>query len=192
MRALTVSPGIANSRSSKTWPTRRRPTARCWCARWRSACAAPTAKSSPATMAGRRQASGGWCSGHESLGRVEEAPAGSGVALGDHVVGIVRRPDPVPCPACAVGEWDMCRNGRYTERGIKERHGYRRRALPRRAGIRWCKVDPALGMLGVLMEPASILAKAWEHIERIGRRARCGSRGPCWSPAPARSGCWPR
>ena len=32
------------------------------------------------------------------------------------------------------------------------------------------KVDPALGMLGILMEPASVLAKAWEQIERIGRR----------------------
>ena len=62
--------------------------------------------------------------GHESLGEVEAAPAESGLAPGDLVVGIVRRPDPVPCPACAVGEWDMCRNGRYTERGIKERHGY--------------------------------------------------------------------
>src|SRR5262249_31994182 len=46
--------------------------------------------------------------GHESLGRVEEAPSGSGFERGDLVVGIVRRPDPVPCPACAVGEWDMC------------------------------------------------------------------------------------
>ena len=27
------------------------------------------------------------------------------------MVGIVRRPDPVPCPACARGEWDMGRNG---------------------------------------------------------------------------------
>ena len=26
--------------------------------------------------------------------------------------------------ACAVGEWDMCRNGLYTERGIKERNGF--------------------------------------------------------------------
>lgn len=50
--------------------------------------------------------------GHESLGRVEEAPAGSGFAKGDLVAGIVRRPDPVPCPACAAGVWDMCRNGR--------------------------------------------------------------------------------
>ena len=56
--------------------------------------------------------------GHESLGRVID-PGTSGFAVGDHVVGIVRRPDPVPCPSCAVGEWDMCSNGRYTERGIK-------------------------------------------------------------------------
>src|SRR5579883_3466983 len=38
--------------------------------------------------------------GHESLGRVEEAPPGCGVARGDLVVGIVRHPDPVPCPNC--------------------------------------------------------------------------------------------
>src|SRR5687767_755696 len=53
--------------------------------------------------------------GHESLGRVREAPTDSSLEAGDLVVGIVRRPDPVPCPNCAVGEWDMCRNGRYTE-----------------------------------------------------------------------------
>src|SRR5690349_3044775 len=56
--------------------------------------------------------------GHESLGRVQEAPPDSGVKEGDLVVGIVRRPDPVPCAACAVLEWDMCQNGKYTERGI--------------------------------------------------------------------------
>jgi threonine dehydrogenase-like Zn-dependent dehydrogenase len=113
--------------------------------------------------------------GHESLGQVEEAPAGSGFKPGDLVVGIVRRPDPVPCPACAAGEWDMCRNGRYSERGIKERHGYgaeRFRLEPEFA----IKVDPQLGKLGVLLEPASIVAKAWDHIERIGRRS------PSWQP----------
>jgi threonine dehydrogenase-like Zn-dependent dehydrogenase len=109
--------------------------------------------------------------GHESFGEVIEAPADSGFAKGDHVVGIVRRPDPVPCPACAAGEWDMCRNGRYTERGIKGLHGYgaeRFRIEPDFA----IKVDPALGELGVLMEPTSIVAKAWDHLERIGRRFR--------------------
>jgi threonine dehydrogenase-like Zn-dependent dehydrogenase len=109
--------------------------------------------------------------GHESLGVVEEAPADSGLARGDHVVGIVRRPDPVPCPACAADEWDMCRNGLYTERGIKQRHGYgaeRFRVEPKFA----VKVDAGLGLLGVLLEPASIVAKAWDHTERIGARAR--------------------
>jgi threonine dehydrogenase-like Zn-dependent dehydrogenase len=107
--------------------------------------------------------------GHESFGEVLEAPQDSGLAAGDRIVGIVRRPDPVPCPACAAGEWDMCRNGRYTERGIKGRHGYgaeRFRIEPQFA----IKVDAALGPLGVLLEPASVVVKAWDHTERIGRR----------------------
>jgi threonine dehydrogenase-like Zn-dependent dehydrogenase len=113
--------------------------------------------------------------GHESLGRVLEAPAGSGFAQGDHVVGIVRRKDPVPCIACAAGEWDMCRNGQYTERGIKALDGYgaERYRLETDYAV---KVDPALGLLGVLLEPATILAKAWDHIDRIGHRTRS------WSP----------
>src|SRR5262245_44753317 len=57
--------------------------------------------------------------GHESLGRVLDPGPASGLREGDLVAGIVRRPDPVPCPNCAVGEWDMCRNGQFTERGIK-------------------------------------------------------------------------
>jgi threonine dehydrogenase-like Zn-dependent dehydrogenase len=108
--------------------------------------------------------------GHESLGQVEDAPQNSGLAKGDLVVGIVRRPDPEPCLACAVGEWDMCRNDKYTERGIKERNGFGSglwRIEPEFA----VRLDPGLRDVGVLMEPASILAKAWDHITRIGGRA---------------------
>jgi threonine dehydrogenase-like Zn-dependent dehydrogenase len=108
--------------------------------------------------------------GHESLGRVRQAPEGSGFAPGDLVVGVVRRPDPVPCPACERGEFDMCRNGRYTERGIKQLDGY--------GSTRWTvepayavKLDPSLERVGMLLEPMTVLAKAWDHIERIGRRA---------------------
>jgi glucose 1-dehydrogenase len=107
--------------------------------------------------------------GHESLGRVLEAPPACGFAPGDRVVGIVRHPDPVPCRACAGGEWDMCENGLYTERGIQGRDGFgaqRYRLDPAFA----VKVDPELGIAGVLLEPASVLAKAWDHIERIGGR----------------------
>jgi len=108
--------------------------------------------------------------GHESLGRVLDAPAASGLERGDLVAGIVRRPDPVPCPPCGAGEWDMCRNGLYTERGIKARHGYgseRWRVEPAFA----VRIDPSLERVGMLIEPASVVAKAWEHIERIGARA---------------------
>ena len=115
--------------------------------------------------------------GHESLGRVLDAPSGGPVAKGDLVVGIVRRPDPVPCSNCAVGEWDFCRNGRYTERGIKEHDGYlseRYRITPEYV----VKVDPSLGLLGVLLEPTSVVAKAWEQVEKIGHRAH-------WEPARA-------
>ncbi|MGZ4437135.1 MAG: glucose 1-dehydrogenase [Nocardioidaceae bacterium] len=108
--------------------------------------------------------------GHESLGRVRTAPAGSGFAEGDLVAGVVRRPDPEPCGACARGEFDMCRNGRYTERGIKQIDGF--------ASEQWTveadyavKLDPSLSDVGNLMEPTSVVAKAWEQVERVGERS---------------------
>jgi threonine dehydrogenase-like Zn-dependent dehydrogenase len=107
--------------------------------------------------------------GHESLGRVLE-PGSSGFRVGDLVAGIVRRPDPVPCPNCAVGEWDMCRNGQYTERGIKQIDGFmseRWRIEPEYA----TRIDASLGLLGVLIEPTTVVAKAWEQIARVGQRA---------------------
>ncbi len=108
--------------------------------------------------------------GHESLGEVEEAPPGSDLQRGDLVVGIVRRPDPVPCGCCAAGEWDMCRTGGFLERGILGAHGY---------GSEWWRADPqyivkadqSLGERAVLLEPTSVVAKAWEQVERIGSRA---------------------
>ena len=108
--------------------------------------------------------------GHESLGRVEQVPSGSSFSTGDLVVGVVRRPDPEPCGACAVGEWDMCRNGRYTERGIKELPGFGSEwwTVPERYAVR---VDAGLGLAGVLTEPTSVVAKAWEQVDRVGGRA---------------------
>jgi threonine dehydrogenase-like Zn-dependent dehydrogenase len=69
----------------------------------------------------------------------------------------------------------MCRNGQYTERGIKQRNGY---------GSEYFRVEPdfvvpvdsALGHLGVLLEPTSVVAKAWDHVQRIGER------GAAWRP----------
>ena len=108
--------------------------------------------------------------GHESLGRVVDRDGAGGFTKGDLVVGIVRRPDPIPCPNCAVGEWDMCRNGQYTERGIKQIDGFmseRWRTEPEYA----IKVDRSLGILGVLLEPTTVVTKAWEQIVAVGQRA---------------------
>jgi threonine dehydrogenase-like Zn-dependent dehydrogenase len=108
--------------------------------------------------------------GHESLGRVVDPGPRSTLTKGDLVVGIVRRPDAVPCPNCAVGEWDMCTNGRYTERGIKEIDGFmseRWRIEPEYA----MKIDPSLGLLGVLIEPTTVVTKAVEQVIAVGHRA---------------------
>src|ERR1043165_4413418 len=108
--------------------------------------------------------------GQESLGRVMSAPAGSGFAEGDLVAGVVRRPDPEPCGACANGQFDMCRNGKYTERGIKEIDGFASELWTVEADYA-VAVDARLESVGMLIEPASVLAKAWDQIEKVGRRA---------------------
>jgi threonine dehydrogenase-like Zn-dependent dehydrogenase len=107
--------------------------------------------------------------GHEGLGEVLDAPPGSGFEAGDLVVGIVRRPDPAPCPACATGDWDMCRNDRFTERGIVRGNGYGSQLW--RVESEYAVPIPAgLGELAVLLEPTSVLAKAWDQVDQISKR----------------------
>jgi threonine dehydrogenase-like Zn-dependent dehydrogenase len=171
MRALTVLPGVANSLRVEEVPEPppsegsilARAIALGICGTDREIVAGDYGKAPP----GRERL----ILGHESLGRVEQAPRGSGFAPGDLIVAFVRHPDPVPCAACAAGEWDMCRNGEYTEHGIKARNGFGAeffRIEPEFA----IKIDPGLELLGVLLEPTSVVAKAWDHIDGIGRRSR--------------------
>jgi threonine dehydrogenase-like Zn-dependent dehydrogenase len=64
----------------------------------------------------------------------------------------------------------MCRNGQYTERGIKQIDGFMSeqwRIEPEYA----LKVDRALGLLGVLLEPTTVVTKAWEQVQAVGQRA---------------------
>ena len=125
--------------------------------------------------------------GHESLGRVAEAPeeAASRPATSSWGSSAV----PTRCRAVVRGgEWDFCRNGQYTERGIKALHGY--------GSERWriepefvVTLDPALGQLGVLIEPMTIVAKAWEQIDRVIARATIGPERvlvTVWPDRPAR------
>ena len=41
------------------------------------------------------------------------------------------------------------------------------------------RVDPDLEDVGVLLEPTSVVAKAWEQIERIGGARLLRRRGAC-------------
>ena len=64
----------------------------------------------------------------------------------------------------------MCRNGLYTERGIIEIDGLlseRWRIEPEYA----VNVDSTLGILGVLLEPTTVVAKAWEMVRGVGQRS---------------------
>jgi threonine dehydrogenase-like Zn-dependent dehydrogenase len=76
----------------------------------------------------------------------------------------------VPCYSCARGEWDFCRNGQYVEHGIKELDGFMRERY-RVEPDDLVKIDGKVGALGVLLEPTSVVAKAWEQVERVGGRA---------------------
>jgi threonine dehydrogenase-like Zn-dependent dehydrogenase len=106
---------------------------------------------------------------HESLGRVLQAPAGSGFAAGDLVAGVVRRPDPLPCAPCAAGRSDFCQNGDYTERGVSRLDGFgcERWTTPPEYAVR---LAPEVGDCGVLAEPTSIVAKAWDQVDIVGGR----------------------
>ena len=116
--------------------------------------------------------------GHENFGRVVKAPEGNGgLKEGDYCVCIVRRPDPEPCPQCAAGEFDMCSNGKYSERGIKGLHGFM---------SEYYVEDPqyivplpdALSEIGVLIEPLTVVEKGIIQSEEIQRRMT-------WSPKEA-------
>jgi threonine dehydrogenase-like Zn-dependent dehydrogenase len=65
----------------------------------------------------------------------------------------------------------MCLNDQYVECGIKGRDGFARERWRIESDFA-VQLDPALADHGVLLEPTSVVAKAWEHIERIGARAR--------------------
>jgi threonine dehydrogenase-like Zn-dependent dehydrogenase len=99
--------------------------------------------------------------GHESLGEVVEVGAKvTGLRPGDLAVTMVRRPcgDPA-CPACAVGRPDFCVTGKFTERGIKGRHGFMTEEIV--DDQRYVVVLPrSLRSVGVLLEPLTIAEKA--------------------------------
>jgi threonine dehydrogenase-like Zn-dependent dehydrogenase len=101
--------------------------------------------------------------GHESLGRIAAAPSDSGLAVGDLVVGLVRRPCPEHCASCNVGELDRCRSQPPVERGISRADGFAAEwwtSPPRYL----CPVPPALSEAGILIEPMSSIMKGLRRL----------------------------
>lgn len=109
--------------------------------------------------------------GHESLGEIVEV--GSEVQnlhVGDLAVATVRRPCPDPhCVACRSGRQDFCYTGNFTERGIKQHHGFMTEFAVEEAKY-VCAVPRALREVGVLVEPLTIAEKAIAQMWQIQQR----------------------
>jgi threonine dehydrogenase-like Zn-dependent dehydrogenase len=109
--------------------------------------------------------------GHESLSEVVEVgPDVSTVKTGDLVVTSVRRPCPHPsCVACREGRQDFCYTGDFTERGIKQSHGFMTEFVVEEE--RYLNVvPPELRDVGVLVEPLTIAEKSLEQLWMVQRR----------------------
>jgi threonine dehydrogenase-like Zn-dependent dehydrogenase len=109
--------------------------------------------------------------GHESLGEViEVGPAVSRLRLGDLVVPMVRRPCPHErCAACRAGRQDFCYTGDFTERGIKEAHGFMTELVV--DDERYMNVaPPALRDVAVLVEPLTIAEKGLMQLRQVQQR----------------------
>lgn len=109
--------------------------------------------------------------GHEAFGEVVEVgPAVTDLHAGDMVVPTVRRPCSHPeCRPCRTGHQDFCVTGDYTERGIKERHGFMAEFVVDEAA--YLNVVPAeLRDVAVLVEPLTIAAKALTQTVNILQR----------------------
>ena len=103
--------------------------------------------------------------GHESLAEIVQAgPAVERLRVGDLVVPSVRRPCPRRgCLSCRSGHQDYCYTGEFTERGIKEAHGYMTEYVvdyERYMNV----VPPDLREIAVLAEPLTIAEKALAQI----------------------------
>src|SRR3989441_1840946 len=109
--------------------------------------------------------------GHESLGQVVEVgPAVTRLKQGDLVVPMVRRPCPhAECVACRAGRQDFCFTGDFSERGIKNLHGFMTETVVDEERYMHL-VPPALREVAVLVEPLTIAEKALIQVEQVQQR----------------------
>jgi glucose 1-dehydrogenase len=103
--------------------------------------------------------------GHEAVAEViDVGPAVKRLREGDLVVPTVRRPCPHPhCLPCRSGHQDYCYTGDFTERGIKQAHGYLAEYIVEREA-NLVRVPTGLEGLAVLTEPLTIAEKALAQV----------------------------
>jgi threonine dehydrogenase-like Zn-dependent dehydrogenase len=109
--------------------------------------------------------------GHEMLGEVVEVGSGvTSLKRGDLVIPMVRRPCPHDhCVACRSGRQDFCYTGDFTERGIKQRHGFMGEFVV--DDERFMVKAPAdMRDVAVLVEPLTIVEKALIQIHDVQNR----------------------
>jgi hypothetical protein len=109
--------------------------------------------------------------GHESLGEVVEVgSAVSRLKRGDLVIPTVRRPcTHDDCAACRSGRQDFCFTGDFSERGIKNLHGFMTEFVV--DDERYMHVvPPALRDVAVLVEPLTIAEKAMNQVDQVQQR----------------------
>jgi threonine dehydrogenase-like Zn-dependent dehydrogenase len=109
--------------------------------------------------------------GHEALGEVVDV--GSSVRRirpGDLVVPTVRRPcRRETCRACRMGRPDFCLSGEYTQRGIKDAHGFLAERFSDDA--RWLQPVPReLRDVAVLTQPLALAETAISELEQVQKR----------------------
>jgi threonine dehydrogenase-like Zn-dependent dehydrogenase len=109
--------------------------------------------------------------GHESLGEVIGlGKKVTGLALGDLVVPMVRRPcKREACLACGSDRQDFCYTGEFVERGIKEASGFMTEYVVDDARY-MVKVPRSLRDVAVLVEPLTIAEKALAQVAVIQQR----------------------
>ena len=116
--------------------------------------------------------------GHEAVAEVvDTGQEVTTVRPGDQVVLTVRLPCPIPsCRACTIGRQDFCTTGEFTERGIKQAHGYLTEMVVEDEH-NLVPVPPRLADVAALIEPLSIAAKAAEQAQAVQQRLPWQSEG---------------
>lgn len=107
--------------------------------------------------------------GHEMLGQVVET--GKNVRSfhkHDYVVVTVRR-GCNQCPSCLNQRSDLCSSGKYTERGIKARHGFQSEYVVDEEQY-LVKVPKSFASIGFLCEPMSVVEKAIDELLNLQKQ----------------------